>query len=421
MNSTKTAGKLRKRIARFSGDLSKGLCKRAEHFVTEMVYGIQASESVLLTEVGRALEETIPLRKTELRLSRNLMRPELEAVVQRNVLAMAADRIGEDTLLLVDPSDLSKKYAKKMEYLARVRDGSAHDFANGYWTLHIVGAELDSDRLVPLYQRLWSHEAPDFVSENEEILRGIDAVMAQVGNRGIFVYDRGGDRINLFEPLLDRQARFLVRLVGNRHLLYRHETQPARDIARACPCRFAKTVTRLDGDKEQVFTLTFGFRKVRLPDRPEPLYLLVINGFGGEPLLLLTTEPLRASFKCLWRIVRAYLKRWSIEETIRYVKTCYDLENVRVLNYRGLQNLMSLVLAVTFFVACVLDHDQRLRVMANYVEKAAKRLFGIPDFKYYALADGLRGLFSRHPGTPHVRRSKAPTAMQLGLWSGCGP
>lgn len=99
----------------------------------------------------------------------------------------------------------------------------------------------------------------------------------------------------------------------------------------------------------------------------------MIHGFGEELLLLLTTQPLRNSFKCLWRIVRAYLKRRCIEETIRYLKTCYDLENVRVLNYRGLQNLMPLLLAVMFFCACSLNDDQRLGVMANYVELAAKR------------------------------------------------
>ena len=131
--------------------------------------------------------------------------------------------------------------------------------------------------------------------------------------------------------------------------------------------------------------------------------------------MLLTTEPLRKSFKCLWRMVRAYLKRWGIEETIRYVKTCYDLENVRVLNYRGLQNLMPLVLAVMFFAACVLDHDSRLRVMARYVEQAAKRVFGVPDFKYYALADGLRALFTRHPGRP-VTRETRPNPQQMSLF-----
>lgn len=408
MNANKVARNLRTQIGRFSGDLSEGLCLPAQRFVCEMVYGIQAAESVLLTEIGRALEEDIALRKTEYRLSRNLQREELEDTVQTNLLRMAAPRVGKDTLLIIDPSDIAKKYAKKMEHLATVRDGSEHDLAQGYWTLHIVGCELDSDSIVPLYQRLWSAEAPDFISENEEILRGIDAVAAHVEGRGLFVCDRGGDRINLFVPILDRGLRFLFRLVGNRNLVCKGQTMLAEEAARTCPMLHAKTIVRLENGKETSQTLQFGMRKVYLPERPEALNLLVIRGFGEEPLMLLTNEPLSRGFKCLWRMVRAYIKRWSIEETIRYTKTCYDLENVRVLNYKGLQNLMPLVLAAMFFAACVLDHHVRLRVMASYVERAAKRLFGIPNFKYYALADGLRAIFTRHPGRPVTRVSNPP-------------
>lgn len=132
--------------------------------------------------------------------------------------------------------------------------------------------------------------------------------------------------------------------------------------------------------------------------------------------MLLTNEPLTRSFKCLWWMVRAYMKRWAIEETIRYSKTCHALENVRVLNYQGLQSLMPLVLAAMFLAACVLDHDVRLRVMAGYVEQAAKRLFGIPDFKYYALADGLRAIFSKHPGKA-VSRVRPPALRQMTLFA----
>lgn len=416
MNATKVARKLRIRMGRFSGDLSEGLCVAARRFVSQMVYGIQAAESVLLTEIGRTLEEDISLDKTEERLSRNLQRTELEAKVQENLLRMAASRVGEDTLLIVDPSDLSKKYAKKMEYLATVRDGSAHDLAQGYWTLHIAGCGVDSDGMVPLYQRLWSSQAPGFSSENDEILRGIDAVAAHVGRRGLWIMDRGGDRINLFAPLLDRKLRFLFRLVGNRSLIQAGQTMLAEQVALGCPLWHSKPIVRIEDGEEKVHVLRFGFRRVRLPGREEPLCLLVVHGFGAKPLMLLTNEPLNRSFKCLWRMVRAYLKRWSIEETIRYAKTCYDLENVRVLNYRGLQNLMPLVLAAMYFAACVLDHDQRLRVMAGFVEKAAKRLFGIADFKYYALADGMRALFALHPGPP-VARSLAPTPRQMTLFA----
>jgi len=414
MQGTTTARKLRKRMGRFSGDLSKGLCAVAQRFVSEMIYGIQASQSVMLTQIGRSLEEDIPLCKTHERLSRNLQREELEGTVGGNLLGMAASHVGRDTLLVVDPSDITKKYAKKMEFLAPVRDGSEQELGPGYWTLHVIGAQVGSQQMTPLYQRLWSAQAPDFVSENEEILNAVDAVRAHVGNRGIWVMDRGGDRANLMEPLLDRGARFLIRQTGQRHLVFNRKLLSAAEVANGCRCKHRKPVVRIEQGCERVYELSFGFRRVYLPGRSEPLSLLVIRGFGEQPLMLLTTEPLRASFKCLWYWVQAYLKRWSVEETIRYVKQCYDLENVRLLTYQSLQNLMPLVLAVMFFAACVLDHDQRLRIMARYVEQAAKRLFGIPDFKYYALADGLSCLLTRHPGRPvRPRTTKRPKQMEL--------
>jgi len=409
-HATKIAQRLRAQIAKFSGDLCLGLCIPAQRFVAEMVYGIQAAQSVLLTEVGRTLEEPIALKKTHERLSRNLMRPELEGLLQRNVLRLAAGRIENDTLLIIDPSDLAKKYAKKMEYLGTVRDGSAHDLANGYWTLHVIGAQLDSQAIVPLYQRLWSCQAPGFVSENEEILRAVDAVQAHAGRRGIWVIDRGGDRINLFGPLLDRGARFLVRLIGNRDVLYKGQRMLAAHAAAHCRCPYRHVVTRMQDGQEKTFELRFGYCTVRLPGREEPLSLLVIHGFGQQPLMLLTNVQLSNSFRSLWRMVRRYLKRWAIEDTIRYIKTCYELEDVRVLTYQSLRNLMVLLLAVMYFAACVLDTHARLRVMARYVERAAKRVFGIPDFKYYALADGLRALFARSPGfvRPRIHKNTSP-------------
>ena len=46
----------------------------------------------------------------------------------------------------------------------------------------------------------------------------------------------------------------------------------------------------------------------------------------------------------------------------------------------------------------VLDRGAKLRVMAGHVLKAAKRVFGIPDFHYYAIAGGLMSIFLRYPG-----------------------
>jgi len=170
MDTSRIATRLRQQVMKFSGEVSVGLGKVAQRFVAEMVYGIQASQSVVLTEIARTLEEPISIKKTEERLSRNLQRKELEKTVQANVTRKAAGQVGEETLLIIDPSDLSKKYAKKMQYLATVRDGSEGELANGYWTLHVIGTELESPEMLPLYQRLYSAEAPLHCGGQERLM-----------------------------------------------------------------------------------------------------------------------------------------------------------------------------------------------------------------------------------------------------------
>ena len=160
MHYAKTALKLREQILKFSGELSSGLPKPGRRFIAEMLYGIQARQSERLTEIGRALEERIPLRKTQYRLCRQLQRQGLWERLTRTLCRMAASRIEELKLLILDLSDVSKKYAKRMEYLARVHDGSEDGLANGYWTLAVVGAEPGKPTALPLYNRLYSQRSP---------------------------------------------------------------------------------------------------------------------------------------------------------------------------------------------------------------------------------------------------------------------
>jgi len=70
--------KLRHQIHYFSGELCKGTGTLVSRFVEESIFGLSASGSVRLTEIGRALEEKIPLHATHKRLSRNLADENLE-------------------------------------------------------------------------------------------------------------------------------------------------------------------------------------------------------------------------------------------------------------------------------------------------------------------------------------------------------
>lgn len=417
MHYARTASKLREQILKFSGELSFGFPKVSRRFIAESIYGIQARQSVRLTEVARSLEERIPLRKTQYRLCRQLGRRGLWVRLVRSLCRMGSGRIKDDTLLILDISDIAKKYAQKMEYLATVRDGSDGILANGYWTCSVVGTEAGESVFIPLYNRLYSQAGPDFISENAEVRKAISLVSEHTEKRGIWVLDRGGDRRKIIHPLLEEERRFIIRLKGDRHLIYRGRKRSAYEHALACPLPYAERIVKQERGKEKICHLEFGYRPVKLPERKEQLYMVVVRGFGQEPMMLLTNIQVKKSRKVLWEIIESYMSRWRIEETIRFVKQSYNLEDIRLLTYRRLQNMMALVLAVTYFTMVYLGLKTKLRVMARHVLKAARRLFGIPDFRFYALADGIRELlFGRQKGLESFSQMLETESRQLSLF-----
>ena len=284
-----TATKVRGILSDFSGTLSAGLSKPARRFVSEALYGIMARQSVRLTEIGRALEVSIPLAKTETRLSRNLGRPELRAHLEAAVLKQGSRRIGKRTLLILDISDITKPYAKKMECLAPVRDGSTGEIANGYWLCQVIGVENEGNEITPLYGALYSQRAADFVSENEEIKIAIAKVSTACGGRGVWVIDRG----ELYSPLLAEGRAFIIRQKGDRHILFRGRKAETAALAADCPMAYATHIVREEQGKEVPCRLDYGFRPVRLPEHPDvALWLVVVRGLGAQPLMLLTTLPI---------------------------------------------------------------------------------------------------------------------------------
>lgn len=384
-------------------------------FVAEALWGIIAKGSVRLSEIARALEETIPIKKSISRLSARLSEKGLARRLTQMIIADAAPRIKDDTLIIIDPSDIAKKYAKKMEYLARVRDGSEGKIVAGYSTIDVVAAEVGEAKIIPLYHELYSTKAPDFVSENDEILKSVETVSKNIGAKGIYVIDRGGDRGELFKPLLNEQKRFIIRLVGSRHLVSRGKNVLATDLAESCKTAYAERIVKVKNGKEKVYIIEFGFKKVKLPGRSEQLYLVVAKGFGAKPMMLLTNVKMRKNRKVLWWMVQAYLTRWRVEDTIRFIKQSYDLEDVRVLTYERLKNIAVLVLAAAYFTACELGLKSKRRILATHALKAAKRIFGIPDFQYYAIADGLKAILALFGKSINIKNAKKEQNLQMAL------
>ena len=419
MHDSKVRSRLKAQLTKFAAELCSDLPKPLAKFVTQMVFGIQASQDVKLSNIGRALGETIPLIRTEKRLSRNLKQAKLEAALTTKLVEMASARIQQDTVLALDLSDIRKEYARKMEHLAPVWDGSSGETHPGYWLLDVTGAEVRGSEIVPVCQKLFSAEAKEFRSENAEILTMIDQVNHHLAGRGIWTVDRGGDRKKLLEPLLDKGLRFVIRSTGERTVVDRRgRLRSVAEVALGCPLRHQARVVKIDKGQEKSYELHYGAEPIHLPKRAEKLWLVVIAGFGDQPIMLLTNLKLRArDSESLWWVAETYWTRWKIEETFRFVKQSYNLEDIRVLKYQRLKNLVVLVTAAAYFAATYLGQQMKLRILTEKLLVISQRFFGIPPFRFYALADGIRRVLSGGAFQPQ-QESPPDTQLELALvWS----
>jgi len=410
-HDSKIAGKIKAQITRFSNRLTEGLTKPERRFIRETIYGIQASKDVKLSNIARSLGEAIPLIKTEGRLSRNAAKSDFTDLLNARLIDLGKSRVTDDTVLALDPGDIDKPYAKKMEYLALVRDGSKKETKSpGYWTMEVVAADVEGEELIPLYGELYSHEAKGFSSENAQIIKAIDAVVAGVGQRGIWTIDRGGDRERLLQAFFERRLRFMIRMRGDRHVRWGDETLSMEKVAERCPCPHVRTIEIEKNGLRETKKLMLGSEAVYLPWHDKPLTLVVIKGYGESPTILLTNLDL--SQRGLDWFLEVYLTRWKCEESYRFIKQGYNLEDVRVLTYTSLRNLMVMVQAVFYFVSVELGRKLKLNILLKKVYEKAKRFFEIPDFRQYAIADGIYRILFGHKAGLQVKSPK-PTNQLL--------
>jgi len=405
----KLSGTIREQVVRFGEMIACGLKKPQKKFVFQMLFGLLAAKDVKLSSIARSLQQKIPLIKTENRLSRQTKKSDLTNHIIHSLIGNGASRIKDDTVLAIDISDITKEYTFKMEHLASVRDGSTGEIKKGYWLLGILAADVRGERLTPLFTTLYSQNADDFESENTQIMGAIDSVREATKEKGIWAMDRGGDRKCLIYGLLQRLCRFAIRLNGDRNLIDRYgNTRRAVAIANGLRCRENIEVMVEEPEGKVKHRVWVGSTNVKLPGRKESLTLVVVKGFGNKPMMLLTN----VEDKTAQEIIEIYLTRWKCDESYRFLKTSYNLEDVRVRSYVGLRNIVVFLLAVFYFLAVILGERFQVSILVKKILEKAKRFFQIPEFKFYALADGIYWILIKGgPGPP--LREKVENIPQL--------
>jgi len=299
--------------------------------------------------------------------------------------------IQNDTPIILDLSDIAKPFAKKMDYLATVRDGSTGKLVNGYWLVELY-ASLSRKNPVPVLLEAFSHEEPYSPGQNPVVLNAVHKIFKLTDNRGVLVVDRGFDGWVMFEDWLNNKYRFVARLVGNRHLLrfYSGSGQwlPIRadQLAEQTPTpHYFHKLVKHHG-KPALHISQTGWLKVRLPGRDEDLTLVVSRLAGSnKPMMLLTNLPV-ANLKDAKRVLRFYIRRWECEEGIRFLKSQVNLETIRTFRWATICRLVLLAVLVMLYLSWLVEEYPNICDRLVYLSQP---LPDNPDFPLYRLLTGL--------------------------------
>ena len=265
------------------------------------------------------------------RLGAHLGKPELWQDLTSAALETQAAKLRPCRFVIVDLSDLSKKYAQQMEGLAGVYDGSEDETSRGFWLCNITTVNDDATLVVPASSELFSHKA-EVTSENEKILQGITTVMSRCADDAMVVIDRGGDRSTLFDAHLQADRQFIVRQTGKRHLWYRGKKRSFQYLTRHTELAWTLTAERIHKNKRRQPVFVAGAIPVQLTTTGKLLWLITLKRRNrGYSWFLCYFKNCATAQAVVALAFQGYGLRWKIEEVHRQVKMDYGWEDMRLL------------------------------------------------------------------------------------------
>jgi len=392
-NYTKLIYQLKRKLSTFSNKINNNLSKPKSKFIFQMLYGLLENQSVLLSEIARALKEDITLKKVIDRLSRNLKNFKEKQITTNNYIETIKPSINDDTIFCCDKSDIVKPASEVLEKLDRVRDGSTGEIEDGYDTFEIAALTNKHEMPVSVFSHIYSSREKGFKSQNIETLKGLDFVKKHFGNKGIYALDRWYDNNLYFKYFTKKNEErdFVIRVKKNRDVIYKGHKMNILDVANLYKGKYVAHFKDKKGKKKKV---KYSFAKIKLPAIPDKeLTMVIIKGFGKKPMMLISN--LKPESKKLTKtIFEAYLKRWRVEEYFRFKKQQFDLEDIRVQSLNSIRNMDMLLTILIGFIAME-SEKRKTTKLSLWIRKLSERIYEIPDFDFYAIADGIYNILKK--------------------------
>ena len=385
---TKRVAQIQVKISQYTEKVSEGLSRPEQKFTHDILYGLMKTGIPQLGSLGRSLGESISVKKRTERLSRHLHKADLGRKLMKGHVESQKTRLKECEYLLVDLTDITKKYATKLEGQAGVHDGSASKIGYGYPIINIAGVGAGRADVVPAYSELYSLKQEP-TSENLKILEAIGAAAPYASKEAAFVMDRGADRSRIFEHLLDQKIPFIVRMKNNRHLWTDAGNEVIWKVAKYTKLPIHLKLIRQGKNRKKELHIICGAKRVRLTQNGPLLWLVSAKykGRTGGRFYFLSNLECETVTQLVNKVVKGYHLRWIIEEVHREIKEDLNLESIRLFGYNSIKNMSAFVWIAASFYYTKLAGLESMDILLDMARSVVYRLRlnEITGFIYYKL------------------------------------
>ena len=412
VNFTSNTYQMKREILTFSNKISKNLSKPDKKFTADMIYGMLAAKSCLLTDIVDQLHEDTKKINSVERLSRHLEKgiPQKASV---SYLQAIKKWVPDEPVIHIDDSDVTKPDGYKFEALGIVRDGSESTstknvYKKGY---HVTEACVltNSNHPVSIFSRIHSSSEKDYKSANTITFEAMEQGAA-LFEKATFAMDRGNDDNKMFLKMDELKQDYVIRLKSNRKLLYHNKWTMATELRNRRKGK-VKTSVYYKGKEHEAY---LSHVKVQITASRKDIYLVLVYGITEHPMMLATNKEIKSKEDVI-KVARIYFSRWKIEEYFRCKKQMFQFENFRVRKLTAINALNFYITLCMAFLAHISMKPETNTLKVLIIQKAdpiKEKVY----FCYYRLAKGISGILSyAKEGVRLWFRTKRPAYRQLCL------
>lgn len=391
-------------------NICKNVPRATTKFVYDMVWGILASGSSKISNIGRMLFEK-NIKITENRLSLNLMNINLSDVKKNYYSFVFNNLLKFNPNILIDETDVIKPFGNVFEGLNIIHDASKEGKPREKgWPVTGIVSLTENNYVVPLVTNLYSTLMEGYKSINNETRKQLENIMPYVmkNQKATFSFDRGYDASSYATYINDAWQFYVIRAKEKRKYDTSNGKKNIVEIASHYKGKYSFTYKGIDNITKLAKASAI---QVTHKDFGGEFWLVIETIYNENDIRVYLTNIDCSTKDGVAKALKSYRLRWRIEEYFRFIKQEYEFEKFMIRDIKSINSLfICMNIAITFLTNIIQSNGilwkQLQEVYQPLTNKEKEEMFakkyGFHGINLYRAKNGLQIILGHTKGRPEI-------------------